>query len=150
MKLVSKQEKLNPLFSWTANWTNVYQDGANDLLVLVNNATRFVVAVYPFGKNDFDNIKKISMSAIRNTLQNFNFNHAVIGTYLHLAGEAKFTQNRDRTAASWVSKAGLDCALHISNSLEQGDNLPTENLIKGVNHGLVRLSGNKEYSVPYE
>lgn len=150
IKLDSKQEEMDPLFSWTANWTNVYDGSTNDLLVLVNNATRFVATVYPFGQADFANFGDISINAIRKSLQSFNFSPAMIDKYMDLAGEAKFTQNHNRSAASWVSKAGLDCALHIGAGLEQGDHPSTETLIRGVNHGPIRLRGNKEYSVPYE
>jgi hypothetical protein len=41
----------NPLFSWTANWTNTWDNRkTKDLLMLVNNATRFAVGVYQFKK----------------------------------------------------------------------------------------------------
>lgn len=68
LNLHPKEEVLNPLFSWTANWTNAYDQEDNDLLVLVNNATCFVVAVYSCVKEDFYKIEEISMNAIRGTL----------------------------------------------------------------------------------
>lgn len=43
----SAHEVKNPLFSWTANWTKVWDNRrAEDMLVLVNNATRFTAAIY--------------------------------------------------------------------------------------------------------
>lgn len=68
LNLHPKEEELNPLFSWTANWTNVYDQEDNDLLVLENNATRFVVAVYLCVKEGFYNIEEISTDAIRGIL----------------------------------------------------------------------------------
>ncbi len=47
MKPPATDENINPLFTWTANWTKVWDNRrAEDLLVLVNNATRFTVAMY--------------------------------------------------------------------------------------------------------
>lgn len=43
----STHEAVDPLFSWTANWTKVWDNRkVEDMLVLVNNATRFTVAIY--------------------------------------------------------------------------------------------------------
>ncbi|MBT9169171.1 MAG: hypothetical protein DDT19_02525 [Syntrophomonadaceae bacterium] len=43
----SVHKVVDPLFSWTANWTKVWDNRrAEDMLVLVNNATRFTVAIY--------------------------------------------------------------------------------------------------------
>ncbi len=60
----------NPLFSWTVNWTNVWTGRKDDMLVFVNNATRFVVAVYQIRKRDLANpekVKQMMVEAIRNT-----------------------------------------------------------------------------------
>ena len=62
-------DSTNPIFTWTANWTNVWVNRkTEDMLVLVNNATRFVVAVYQVKKKDLKNIEKIITEAIENTL----------------------------------------------------------------------------------
>ena len=40
-------ESVSPLFSWTANWTTIWSDNkTEELLILINNATRFTVAIY--------------------------------------------------------------------------------------------------------
>ncbi|NMA62126.1 MAG: plasmid pRiA4b ORF-3 family protein [Firmicutes bacterium] len=144
------QEDLNPLFTWTANWTNVYQDGADDLLILVNNATRFVAAVYPFGKKDLEQIEQIMIDAIRNTLLAFNFNPEMVNEYFHLAGEVKFSRNSSRAAASWVSKAGLDCAIVIGNTLTDSTLHPKDTLARTVNYWSVSLPNKKGEGVPYQ
>lgn len=47
LKLPPCDETIDPLFTWTANWTKVWDNRrTEDLLVLVNNATRFTVAIY--------------------------------------------------------------------------------------------------------
>jgi len=43
----SAHEDENPLFSWSANWTKAWDNRrAEDMLILVNNATCFTVAIY--------------------------------------------------------------------------------------------------------
>lgn len=150
LNLHPTEKDLNPLFLWTANWTNVYDRDSDNLLVLINKATQFVVTIYPFAKEDFNKFEEICMNAIRKTLQSFNFSSVAIDKYFRLAGDIKFTQNRDRSAASRVGKAGLECAIHISSNLEQGDHIPSETLSGGVNHMPVTLPGSKDYCVPSE
>ena len=150
LNLHPSEKDLNSLFLWTANWTNVYDRGSDNLLVLVNNATQFVVAIYPFKKEDFNKFEEMCMNAIRKTLQNFNFSAAAIDQYFRLAGELKFTQNRNRSAASRVGRAAFECAIHISGILEQGDHMPPETLTAHVNHRLSTLPGSKDYHVPAE
>ena len=47
LKLPASDDSTNPLFSLTANWTKVWSNRkAEDMIVLVNNAHRFMVAIY--------------------------------------------------------------------------------------------------------
>lgn len=110
----SAQDDIDPLFTWTANWTKVWDNRkAEDLLVLVNNATRFHVAVYQVKRKNLKNVAEMMRTAIMNTLLAMNLNPELVEEYLRLAGELNFAQNHDRKAASWVTKAGLECAYHI-------------------------------------
>ena len=107
-------ESLDPLFSWTANWITVWDNRkAEDMLVLVNNATRFSVALYQVKRKDLKNVAEMIKDAISNTLLSLNLNPELVTEYMHLAGEAKFAKNTSRQTASWVAKAGLECALHV-------------------------------------
>lgn len=105
----------NPLFSWTANWTNIWDNRrTNNTLVLVNNATRFVVAIYQVKRQDLKNknIKDMIQTAIGKTLLEMNVNVDLVMKYLQLVGELKFTRNRNRKAAAWVTHAGRDCGFY--------------------------------------
>jgi len=51
------------------------------MLVLVNNATRFVVAVYQVKKKDLKNIEKIIIDAIEHTLLAMNLNPEIVKEY---------------------------------------------------------------------
>ncbi|OPX87198.1 MAG: hypothetical protein A4E53_02576 [Pelotomaculum sp. PtaB.Bin104] len=63
VKPPSAHEDVNPLFSWTANWTKVWDNRrAEDMLVLVNNATRFTVALYQVKRKDLKNVAEMRLS----------------------------------------------------------------------------------------
>ena len=76
LKLPATAEDPNPLFKWTANWMKVWENRkADDLLVLVNHATRFAVAVYQFKRKDLKNFDRIMRAAIENTMFAMNFKY---------------------------------------------------------------------------
>lgn len=52
-------EEVPSIYCWTANWTNVFSNRKEDLLVLVNNATCFCVAIYPVKKSSLKNIEQM-------------------------------------------------------------------------------------------
>ena len=107
LKPQSARKAVNPLFCWTANWVKVWDNRrANDMLVLVNNATRFTVAVYEFKRRDLKNTAEIIKKAIANTFLYANINPEIVEEYMRSAGEIEFTENHNRSASAWVTKAG--------------------------------------------
>ncbi len=114
LKPPSLDEAVNPLFSWTANWTTVWENRrAEDLLILVNNATRFTVGIYQVRRKDLKDVEQMMMTAITRTLLAMGFNPELVEEYLSLAGKVKLSRNRNRQTAAWVTRAGLECAFHI-------------------------------------
>ena len=103
---------IDPLFTWTANWTRVWDNRrAEDMLVLINNATRFTVAIYQVKRKDMKNVgAEMMVAAIRNTLLAMNLNPEIVDEYLRLSGDVEFVVNRDRQFTAWVNKAGIECA----------------------------------------
>lgn len=111
-----RDESVDPLFTWTANWTSVWDNrSAEDMLVLVNHATRFVVAIYQVKQKDLKNVETMMTEAIRNTLYAMHFNKEMVDEYMRLAGEVAFVKNSDRKAAAHVSTAGRYCAFDVGN-----------------------------------
>lgn len=114
IKPAAAREDGNPLFTWTANWTRVWDNHeADDILVLVNNATRFTVAIYQVKRQDIKKTPDMLLPAIKNTLLAMNLNPELVEEYLRLAGEIELVRNHNRRAAGWVSKAGLECAFTV-------------------------------------
>ena len=144
-------EEINPLFSWTANWTNVWEDEGKDMLVLINNATRFTVAVYQVYRRDLrdpDYVAKIMQSAIKNTLLAMNVNPELVEEYLRLAQGVEFVLNKNRSRAAWVSKAGLECAFHAGREYQGIEEVFSDQVGTGANYRFVGSRGEENFQ-PY-
>jgi len=148
----SANEDENPLFSWTANWTKVWDNRrTEDTIVLVNNATRFTVAIYEVKRKDLKNVAAMMKTAISNTLRFMNINPQLVEEYLRLAGEVEFTNNRNRQTSAWVSKAGIECAYYIGHEYNGVAKMFSDTVGAPINYGIVNVSGNgNDAFVPYE
>lgn len=114
VKTPLSQENENPLFSWTANWTKVWENRrTEDLVVLVNHETRFTVALYQVKRKDLKNLESMVKKAIEHSLLVMNVNPEIVDEYMRRAGDVVWVQNHNRQTASWVTKAGLECCFHI-------------------------------------
>lgn len=151
LKLPSSSEDGNPLFSWTANWTKVWDNRrAEDMLVLVNNATRFTVAIYQVKRKDLKQVAEMMAVAIKNSFLAMNLNPEMIEEYMRLAGNVEFTQNRNRQTASWVSRAGLECAFFVGNEYNGIAKMFNDTVGVRVNYNIVNVSSNdSEGYYPY-
>lgn len=145
-------EVMNPLFLWTANWTKVWDNRrTEDMLVLVNNATRFTVAIYQVKRNSLKNVAEMMKVAISNTLLSMNLNPELVAEYMSLSGEVEFVQNSSRQAASWVTKAGIECAFYVGKEYNGIAKMFSDTIGVAVNRSIVNCSGtNKEGFYPYK
>ena len=144
-------EDQNPLFCWTANWTKVWDNRrTEDMIVLVNNATRFTVAIYQVKRKDLKNVAEMMRTAISNTLLFMNLNPALVEEYMRLAGELKFTRNRSREAAAWVTFAGEQCAFHVGREYNGIEKMFSDTIGAPANYRYIKYPGNKNGVMPYE
>ncbi|NCB00074.1 MAG: plasmid pRiA4b ORF-3 family protein, partial [Clostridia bacterium] len=141
----------NPLFSWTANWTKVWENHrTEDLVVLVNNATRFTVALYQVKRKDLKNLEPLVKKAIEHTLLHMNINPEIVDEYMHRAGEVVWVSNHNRQTASWVTKAGLECCFHIGRTYNGVDKMFSDTVGEWNNYLSVNYSAKQDTSfVPY-
>lgn len=119
IKPIAASEQMDSFFVWTANWTNTFDGRKEDMVVMVNGATRFTVTIYGVRRNQFKNICTKMETAIRNTFLSLNINPEIINEYFRQAGEIQFTANHDRKAASHVSKQGLDAAFVVGRTINK-------------------------------
>jgi hypothetical protein len=148
MKPPATRDAVDRIFSWTANWTRVWENRkAEDMLVLVNNATRFAVAVYEVKRRDLKGATDMMMAdAIRNTLLALNLNPAIVDEYMRLAGEVEFASNHDRTFTAWVNKAGIECAFYVDRKYNGIGKMFSDTIGADINHRSVNYSNNREDS----
>jgi hypothetical protein len=151
-KLPAIDETINSLFTWTANWTTVWDNRrTEDMLVLVNNATRFTVAIYQVKRKDLKNVEKKIKVAIEKTLLSMNLNPELVNEYMRLAGDVEFVRNSSRQTAAWVTKAGLECAFYVGREYNGIDKMYCDTLGASSNYRIVNYSGNTNDSFyPYK
>ncbi len=152
MKPPAVNETIDPLFSWTANWTKVWDNRrAEDMLVLVNNATRFTVAIYQVKRKDLKSVAEKMRAAILNTLLSINLNPELVLEYMRMAGEVEFVRNSSRQTAAWVTKAGLECAFHVGREYNGVDKMYCDTVGIPANHRFVNYSGSSDEGyTPYQ
>ncbi len=138
-------EVIDPLFCWTANWTNVWGNRrVEDMLVLVNNATRFSVAIYQVKRKNLKNAEVIMTNAIRNTLLSMNINTEIVSEYMNLLGDVEFVKNQDRQASAWVSRAGLYSAISVAREYTGHEKVFSDTVGMTVNYMFVNYSNNSD------
>lgn len=143
VKPSSALEDENPLFSWTANWTKVWENRrAEDMLVLVNNATRFTVAIYEVKRKDLKNMDQMMKRAISNTLLFMNINPEIVDAYIRMCGEVTFSKNNNRQITAWVTKAGLECSFYVGNEYNGIAKMFLDTVGTSINYRPVNYSGN--------
>ena len=144
VKLPLANDNVDPLFSWTANWTNTFSRRKEDMVVMVNNATRFTVAIYGIKRNQFKNIATKMAAAIRNTLLAMNLNPEMVDEYLMQSSDIFYCSNKDRKMTAWVNRSGLDAASIIGRAVNESERM-YENTIQyndSLGHKVSRLNVN--------
>ncbi len=119
LKPSDADEFKNPLFCWTANWTNTFDKRKEDMVVLVNHATRFTVTIYGVKRNQFKDIEAKMIAAIRNTLLSMNLSPELVDEYISHAGDVTYTANHDRKMTSQVNHQGLDAAFTLGSAVNE-------------------------------
>lgn len=151
--LVPPVSDADPLFSWTANWTNTFDRRKEDMVVMVNSATRFTVTIYGMRHNRLKDIKSCMMSAIRNTLLSMNLNPEMVEAYIQQAGDPVFTANHDRKLTAWANRQGIDAAFMVGRAVNESvnDMKFNDTLGRTVSRNSVNYSGSyAESYIPAE
>ena len=112
-------ESINPLYCWTANWTNTFDNRKEDMIVMVNGATCFTVTIYGVKRNQFKNIEAKMLAAIRNTLLAMNLNPELVEEYMAGAGDIAFASNHNRKMTARVNRSGLDAAFVVGRAVNE-------------------------------
>lgn len=148
---IDNKEK-KPLFMWTANWTNTWDNKrAEDTLVLVNHATRYTVAIYQLKRKDLKNFTEIIQTAIERTLLAQNINPEIVDAYMKQAGDIKCTKNTNRKATAWINHAVKESTFYISRTFNGIDKMYDDTIGAFVSDRWAKdPNGVKEYIRPDE
>jgi len=119
IKPADTDESANPIFCWTANWVNTFDRRKEDMVVMVNHATRFTVTIYGIKRNQFKGIDAKMSAAIKNTLLEMNLNQELVDEYLRQAGGITFTSNHDRKMTAQVNHQGLEAAFVVGRTINE-------------------------------
>lgn len=119
IKPAPASDDTDPFFTWTANWTNTFDRRKEEMVVMVNNATKFTVSIFGVKRNQFKDISKKMTLAIRNTLLSMNIHPEVVEEYLQKAGEIEFASNHDRKMAAWITRKCLDSCFVAGRTYEE-------------------------------
>ncbi len=114
-------ESINPLFCWTANWTNTFENHKEDMVVMANQATRFTVTIYGVKHNQFKDISAKIIAAIQHTLLAMNLDPELVGEYIRLSGEITYAANHDRKLTAHVNRRGLDAAFVVGDAVNESE-----------------------------
>lgn len=142
IKVEPANDAVHPIFCWTANWTKVWENRrTEDMLIMMNNANRFTVAIYQVKRKDLKNLEKILREAIINTFRYLNLNPEIIEDYLQMAGPVRFAQNHDRTTAAWLTRTGLDCSFNVGRRYNGVTKMFNDTVGATYNYSIVNSSG---------
>lgn len=144
---------VNPLFCWTVNWINTFSDRKEDMIVMVNQATRFTVTIYGIRCNQLKNLESKLVAAIRHTLLAMHINAEILDEYFQRAGDVAYVSNHDRKMTAQINRQGLEAAFHIGRVVnESGGELKYEDTLgQVVSRRLVNYSASPDESyVPAE
>lgn len=153
VKLTPPIAGVDPLFSWTANWINTFDRRKEDMVIMVNNATRFTVSIFGMKRNRLKDIKSYMISAIRNTLLAMNLDPDVVEKYMRQAGDPVFVPNHDRKLTAWVNRQGLDAAFVVGDAANEsaGEMKFNDTLGRKVSRNIANYSGKSAESyIPAE
>jgi len=144
-------EDENPLFSWTANWITTWDNRkAEDMIVLVNHASRFTVTIYQVKRKDLKNIEEIMTIGIKNTLLAMNLNPEIVEEYMKKAGEVEFVKNSNRSATAWVNQSGRESAFYVGDMYNGIDTMFNDTIGTFISNTFVKSPNSNDYITPYE
>ena len=135
------EKEFNPLYSWRLN---IIEEGRQRLVVFMNDASRYCVALENIKARDLAKLTKIFTERLREVLLAEQINPDVIDRYLAELGEAEYFKNADKNMTARLNKACETAKLgyHYENGYV--------NISRYVNRMLVGTKGSKDYFEPCE
>lgn len=108
----------NEIFSWTTGWVKAFENSrAEDMLVFINNATRFTAAYYKAGKREIGKFERIAHVAVKQTLYHSYYNPLAVEKYLEMDPATTFSTNSSPVRRGWLSNAAMNLGVLVPQSV---------------------------------
>jgi hypothetical protein len=133
--------EFDPLYSWRLN---IVEDGRKRLVVFMNDASRYTVAIDGIKAKDWAKLPKLFEQNLRDVLLDDQINPDLIDLYINNAGEFEYVRNTDKQMTVWVNKACETACIgyiHYDTDVE---------ISRFGNHFLVGTKDGKDYWTPSE
>lgn len=147
MKIKPEQGSQNEEESFMDWHANIITMDRRQIVVLMNDATRYGIVLYGLRANDFSNLATIIQQAIKEVWLAEGIHEGVIDTYLAQAGDIHFTKTKNRTCVARLNKT-CDNAYFYTRFSGKPAKIHTQ-LSKRVSRVLVG-DPIKEFIHPYE
>lgn len=99
---VVAHEEEDPFFSWHAN---VVLINRRKTIILMNDKTRYIVALHGIKAKDSKRLDELIVEAIRKTLQAERVREDLIEQYIEKAGKVTFHKSKNRTLVARLNKS---------------------------------------------
>lgn len=96
------EKEYNPLYSWRLN---VMEDGRKRLVVFVNDASRYCIALKGVKAKDWPKLPKLFVERLQEVLLAEQINPDIIDRYLSEAGKIEYFRNNDKQMTVWLNRA---------------------------------------------
>jgi hypothetical protein len=133
--------EFDPLYSWRLN---VIEEGRRRLVVFMNDASRYVVAIDGVKYNDWAKLPKLIEKNLRDVMLDEQINPEIVDLYISNAGNIEYVKNTDKQMTAWINKACENVCIAYRN---HDTNVA---ISRFVNHYLVGTKSEKDYWQPNE
>ncbi|MEG1163951.1 MAG: plasmid pRiA4b ORF-3 family protein [Anaerovoracaceae bacterium] len=127
----------NPLYSWHGN---VRKIGRRKVLILVNDASGYVIAFYGMKAKDFKNIEDLFWSALNQELAAGHINPEIIEEYANKKQGIVFSKSQNRALVAKMN-TGCKCVEVFEGELDD-TTLFQEKICRNINYDFLVKNGN--------
>jgi hypothetical protein len=106
------ETEFNPLYSWRLN---VIEEGRKRLVVFMNDASRYCVALDGIKAKDWPKLSKLFVERLREVMLAEQINPDIIDRYLSEAGKIEYFRNNNKQMTAWLNKACEAACLGYQN-----------------------------------
>jgi len=95
------EKEYNPIHSWRLH---VVEQGRQRVLVFMNDATRYCVALKGIKAKDWPKLSRLFIERLREVMLADQIVPDVVDHYLSISGEIEYYRNNDKKMTSWLNK----------------------------------------------